>query len=182
MQIKKHILPLVAAAAVGTFSSMAMAQEVAGTSYIGGALGQGDTNASGLDSDTAMQIFGGYMFTENFGLEGGYAKYGKFESATASTDVDGFYAAGVGRYQINDKFRVVGKLGLVHYGFENKANGAVVSSGDGSAAMFGVGVDYTINEQMAVGAEYDIVNGVEDDDVSAFWINFTYNLGQVGGE
>ena len=177
MQSKQKLLALTVAALFGATAQPVFAQDsgAAGTSYVGASLGQADTDASGLDSDTSFQIFGGYMFTDNLGVEGGYSKYGTFEGGSTSMDADGFYLAGRGAYQINDQFSVVGKLGVVHYGFETTSGGGM-TSGDGTSTLVGIGVDYNVNQSVAVGASYDMISDVEDADVSAFWLNVKVNL------
>jgi OmpA-OmpF porin, OOP family len=177
MQFKKQLLAVAAATVIGVTSPFAVYAQEAPGPYVGGGFGQSDADASGLDSDTSFQIYGGYMFTENLGAEGGYASYGTFDaSAGGNFEADGFYAAGVGRYPITDKFEFVGKVGVVHYGYESVSAGGAKSSGDGTSALLGVGVDYLLNDMISIGAEYDMVNGVEDSDISTLWLNITVNI------
>ncbi len=145
--------------------------------YIGASFGDSDFSASGYDGSSSYRIFGGYMYTPNVGVEVGFSDLGGFDGRGGATvDVDGAYIAGVGSYMVADGFSVVGKLGAYHYEIDGKAGGTR-NTDDGTSAMLGIGVNYHMNPALALGAEYSLVNDVEDEDVGTIWLNVQYSMG-----
>ncbi|TXC66316.1 porin family protein [Piscinibacter aquaticus] len=85
---------------------------------VGGSLAstkwKGD-DIGGLSTDksaTGGKIYGGYSFTPNFGLEAGYATFGKYKSAAGSVKADGFFADAVGTLPLGNGFSALGRVGV----------------------------------------------------------------------
>lgn len=146
---------LIAAAAVT--AALAFSAGASAQGYLGTSLGQSDfdldcTGFTSCDTkDTGWKVFGGYMFTPNFGLEGAYVDFGKATgsvsgvpvivasdrvsrlvvapptvSGSGSLKAAGFGLWGVGAYPIGTG-SVFGKLGFAS--IENKLE--VSGSGGG---------------------------------------------------
>ena len=131
------------------------------------------------DKDTGFKIGAGYMFTPNFGLEGGWVDLGKATitvsgpGGTARSDFksSGLFVAGIVSGPINNQFSVFGKLGFVNATSEL----SISASGPGFpvpanfsdkatkvSGMLGLGVQYDINRQMGIRAEYELFQALGD--------------------
>ncbi|GJL81699.1 MAG: hypothetical protein DHS20C01_13330 [marine bacterium B5-7] len=180
MQRNKRVTAIAAAlAAVLAGASGAQAQDSIG-GYIGASIGQTDIDANGFDSATGYRIFGGYMFTPMWGVEGGYIDAGDFDGkgafANASIEGSGFYTAGVGRYALTDSVALNGKVGVMFADFDGKVNGNTTASDDSASLLLGFGADWYFTPTMAVGAEYNLVTDVDESDVDAIWLNFRFDM------
>jgi OOP family OmpA-OmpF porin len=127
---------------------------------------------------TAFKLFGGYDFTKNWGIEAGYADFGKPEykytgtgalaggAGQAEMKESAWFAEGKGTYPINDQFNIFGKLGLTY----NKAslhatsNNAALNAAAGfpytasksrSQAVFGVGGEFNASKNIGIRLEYE---------------------------
>jgi hypothetical protein len=99
------------------------------------------------DSDTAFGAKVGYMFTDMFGIEGGYLDLGDYETRgqeegrNLSLDAEGWYLAGVLNFSLAENFDLYGKLGA----FSVDSNSDFTDFEESSTEVFG-----------GVGAEYDL--------------------------
>lgn len=99
------------------------------------------------DSDTAFGAKAGFMFTDLFGIEGGYLDLGDYETRgqeegrNLSLDAEGWYLAGVVNLALSDDFDLYGKLGV----FSVDSNSDFTDFEESSTEAFG-----------GVGAEYDM--------------------------
>ncbi len=180
MQRHKQLgITAVAAAMSLTIAGAAQAQDTFG-GYIGGSVGQTDASDNNLDSATGYRIFGGYMFSPNYGVEVGYIDAGDFDGkgafAAASVEATGAYVAAVGSMPLNDRFSLFGKAGFFHYEFDVNMNGNTVQSDDGTELLLGVGIDYSLTPSVSVGAEYNTVSDVDETDVDAIWLNVRVDM------
>ncbi len=140
------------------------------------------TNTSGwtLDNkDTSYSILGGYMFSPNVGVEGGYLNlgkesgsitgtvsgnaYGKLLVVTGTVNVTGDskgWLIGVrGNLPINDQFSVNGRVGLYTWDSDVKvsANAAGTWGGTAFAANASVTQNYSKTDTyLALGAKYNV--------------------------
>ena len=170
----KKLMGLAAAAAL-VFSSSVMAEFDMAKVYVGGGAAYNSPDSSGLDSAIGFQGFAGYDMADiveisdevGFAVEVGYALSGDFEIKNCTANAffscaagssDGLWSTAVFDYAINDEIKAIGRIG---YDFA-----------DADGLMFGAGVQYGLNEQMAVVGEYvirDIHKGIQ--------ANFIYYLG-----
>ena len=165
--MKKVVVSLVSAAALAMISAgMAGGTEstVASSSnagfYVGGNLGYGHYNDKQVaKSDRNGFAYGvdlGYQFNPYFALEGGYLKFGnqKVKSGSSTVDAD-LYALDLlakGIYPVTDQFDVFGKAGIAR--LDGKVSSSTsATKKDKVVPMLGVGVDYNVNEQVAVDVE-----------------------------
>ncbi len=147
--------------------------------YAGGSIGQSkfiDQCAGTItcsDTDTAVKIFGGYQFTENWGAEASYVDFGKF-TATAFIGVpvnvtakaNGFQLAGTGTIPVNNQFSFFGKAGIFLGRLDNSGSvgGTSVSvSGSSTTFSFGVGAKWNIVDRFAVRLEFERFSKVGSD-------------------
>lgn len=142
------------------------------------------------------QLYGGLMFTENFGAEIGYARVtglkltgtnltgGNLNNATlnASSDLSSLYLGGVGRFPIGDNFSPFVKLGVHRYSSEatgtivnNNGDTTTVSTSESKVKPFiGLGMDLTF-DSFGVRAEYGLYKG-DGADVNVFGISAMYRF------
>lgn len=166
--MKKLIVASLLAGA-GAFSSVALAQ-----GYIGVGAGQSDfkVDCAGTSScdtkDTGYKVFGGWMFTPNFGAEVAYFDLGKAKASGSGDPVlgtfnisgkaDGFALYGVALAPFNN-FNVFGKLGVSSI----KAKVDVSSSLQGSASdsntstefAWGLGAGYEFTKNLGARLEFE---------------------------
>jgi OOP family OmpA-OmpF porin len=136
--------------------------------YVGGNVGRAEQKASvdGLgsdkDTDTGFKLYGGYNFTQNFGLETGYADLGKLKRSyfdgSVSLEPTSVYFAATGTVPLDAQFSLFGKAGVAR----TKVKGSIAvddfrQSGkeNRSTGYFAVGATYAINHNFSVVAEYE---------------------------
>lgn len=128
-------------------------------------------SSSTNNSSTGYKLFGGYQFTPNFALEGGYFDLGRFSYGSTtipagtfngSTRVNGLNLDLVGMVPLSDKFSVLGRIGAAYA--QSRANFAStgfvpVNTGNPSrnetALKLGVGIQYAITEALSLRAELE---------------------------
>jgi OmpA-OmpF porin, OOP family len=141
--------------------------------YVGVSAGQAkiDIDCSGTltcdDTDNAYKIFGGYMFTPNYGIEGAYYNQGKVRqtfSDPSAGDVRATYKGdGLGVFGIGvlpfDRLSLFAKLGIVSSKIKLNANTSLLgdfSESDRSTkAAFGVGAGYEFTKNIGARFEFE---------------------------
>ncbi|MEZ5537904.1 MAG: outer membrane beta-barrel protein [Thiolinea sp.] len=163
-----------------------------GTFYGGASIGQTTTNCviydiAGMNKDCDMdswKLFGGYKFTDNLAIEGGYYNFGDLEENESETmkhdvygdvtaemhsegEATGLSIAGVASFQVADNFELSGKLGAMKYKSEATVTGSATNSLgdtvsetakydiDGTSLLWGVGAHYKFNDNWGVRGEYE---------------------------
>ncbi len=188
--VTKRQLSVVALAGfTAVCGSSAMAQEALG-GYVGANVGRtrADFDSNAINSSlvrqgfainstttdnrgTGYKLYGGYQFTPNFALEGGYFDLGRFNSLSNTTPtgtfndttrVRGLNLDLVGTLPISDRFSVFGRVGAAYA--QSRSNFASTGfvpvntsnhSRNGTNVKFGVGVQYAITDALAVRAEFE---------------------------
>lgn len=133
------------------------------------------TSVSKDETDSGFKLYGGYRFTRNFALEGGWADLGRFRatrnvtapaigSFTAETEASGPFIDAVGIIPLQ-QFALFGKLGAMYATTETtfSTTGAVLllpgvprSSDDSELEFkFGLGASYSFTRNFAIRAEYE---------------------------
>ena len=166
-------LGLTAIAAFALAASMAAQADTQPGFYAGAGLGTtkiGDDafDGSGIDeSDTGFKIFGGYTFTENWGVEVSYFDFGEASvsagNSSASVGITGLSASAVGRLPVNDMFAVYGKLGFASYDVDLDFNnvpgfGSGHLSDSDSDLIYGVGGALSFGGNFEARLEYEALN------------------------
>ena len=153
--MKKLMIALIATtAAMGA----AQAQSLAGKAYVGAAAATAKNQT--LDHHKADgKLFGGYNFDEKLGLEAGVTNFHStdFRRGAVSGSTEGYstYVAAKYTMPVNEQLSAYGKLGLSHS--ERKLN---TSTGgrfkdDDTGAYAGLGLEYKLNQNVALTAEYE---------------------------
>jgi OOP family OmpA-OmpF porin len=168
--MKKLIVALIAGtAAMG--AAQAQTTQTQPHAYVGVGIATADhenssvgglTNFSSDGYKASGKIFGGYEFDQNWGAEAGYTDFrnSNFNYSNNGTNASGrtkgssYYIAGKYNMPVNDQFAVYGKLGLQHS--ERKLESAVLNAKNTDTGAYGaVGVQYNLNQQVALTAEYE---------------------------
>ncbi len=138
----------------------------------------------------------GYMFNQNFGIEGGWVDLGKAQEsvsapggpipvvAIADVKASGPFLAGIASFPINNQFSGFAKLGFIDATVKSNPTiiptikatsttfvGGGVNWTDSQSAskwktMFGVGVQYDWNQQTGIRAEYEKFQKLGDKDTT----------------
>ncbi|HXS91770.1 MAG TPA: outer membrane beta-barrel protein [Steroidobacteraceae bacterium] len=164
-------LGLTALAALALMAATAAQADTQPGFYAGAGIGStkvGDDDLSGVDdSDTGFKIFGGYTFTENWGVEVSYFDFGEASvsagNSSASVGITGLSASAVGRLPVNDMFAVYGKLGFASYDVDLDFNnvpgfGSGHLSDSDSDLIYGVGGALSFGGNFEARLEYEALN------------------------
>jgi len=142
------------------------------------------SNLSGDDSSTGYKLYGGYQFTRNLALEGGYADFARFDarreivapafgSMSSNIRAGGFYLGAVGIVPLPNRFSLFGKLGTGY----TTGTGAFSASGAGLplltptdlgprrsewSSKYGLGASYEMSNKLGLRFEYERINSFGD--------------------
>ncbi|MEE4161010.1 MAG: choice-of-anchor Q domain-containing protein [Woeseiaceae bacterium] len=153
-----------------------------------------------VDNDgTAWKIYGGWSITNYFALELGWVDLGKIETRYSTTippneidniltdtfnvhplTGDGITAAAVLRWPFADNFAVHAKIGL--FAWESDVDVRVVEGGtgqvlgdqDGTEGMYGIGLEWTIDDRWSLTAEWERYQLNEWIDTPMFGVRFGF--------
>jgi hypothetical protein len=174
--------------------------------YAGGSIGEGTVEASdsieGEDfdfesSDTALKVFGGYMFNDYFGIEVAYLDMGALDDdlrfdggefgelrAGVDADLTGFSGQLVGQYPIGP-VDLFAKVGMVMYDIDGDLDIVDVDTGerlfsesvseDGNELIYGVGARYNFG-QIGARIEYEAIDADDIDDAYMWSIGIEYSF------
>jgi OOP family OmpA-OmpF porin len=169
--MKKLIFALIAGAtAMG--AAQAQTANTAPHAYVGVGIASADhqyslPGATNVDSDgfkASGKLFGGYDFNQTWGVEAGYTDFRKSHAnyslngvpGSAESDGHSFYLAGKAMAPINDQFSVYGKLGAAWNKSTLTATDTTLNRDLSKTELYGgVGVQYNLNQQVALTAEYE---------------------------
>jgi OOP family OmpA-OmpF porin len=149
--MKKLLLALIATSAV---AGVAQAQTTTPHAYVG--IGAATADNKTIDEyKTGAKIYGGYEFDQNWGVEAGYTNFDKEDIAGGNVKGSGTYVAGKYSVPLGERFTGYGKLGVSYN--ERKLSSSTlgqVNSYD-TGLYGGVGVEYKLNQNLALNAEYE---------------------------
>ena len=149
--MKKLLLALIATSAV---AGVAQAQTTAPHAYVG--IGAATANNKSTDDyKTNAKIYGGYEFDQNWGVEAGYTNFDKEDIPVGNVKGSGTYVAGKYSVPLGERFTGYGKLGVSYN--ERKVSSSTlgqINSYD-TGLYGGVGVEYKLNQNLALNAEYE---------------------------
>lgn len=147
--------------------------------YAGAGVGQSFVDEGSYDDeDTAFSVFGGYQFNRYFGLEAGYADFGKLEPRGNGADLEAssVYLTAVGTVPITDSFSAYAKAGFQRWDLDSAIPSVVGNSDDsGTDPTYGVGVQYKFTDHVALRGEYSRFE-VEDTDLDLAQIQVRYDF------
>lgn len=146
--------------------------------YVGGAIGLStvDMRANGIEHDDDSESFiayGGYNFTEWFGLEGGFLITGDIANNQDSIDSAYYSAASLTpkfTFQLTPRAALFAKVGLAAFTYtERDKDGTKKNSYDNLykrtrnwddvVATFGLGADYAATSNIHIRLAYDYFSG-----------------------
>ncbi|UNK48774.1 outer membrane beta-barrel protein [Lysobacter sp. S4-A87] len=147
--------------------------------YAGAGVGQSFVDEGNYDDeDTAFSVFGGYQFNRYFGLEAGYADFGKLEPRGngAELEANSVYLTAVGTVPITDSFSAYAKAGFQRWDLDTAIPGVVGNDDDsGTDPTYGVGVQYRFTDHVALRGEYSRFE-IEDTDLDLAQIQVRYDF------
>ena len=151
---------LILTTAILAAATVAGSVKAADNFYLGAGAGRSGTlhldGPNGTQKNTnhpiPVRLFGGYNFTDNVAIEAGYKDFGKYKfDLPASSDIDGYYLAAKGSMRVGESWSLFGKAGVSHVNVDT--TGPSFGKFDSNRAMFGIGADYSITPNLALGLE-----------------------------
>lgn len=123
--------------------------------YVGGSLGSTNypSNVNGIDgsgSGAGGKVFGGYQFTPNIALEGGAVEFGRIRNNTGRLSSHGLFLDAVGTAPLNDKWSLLGRLGMDRVDFNTSAG-----KSNGNGIHVGLGAQYALTSRVSLRAEWE---------------------------
>lgn len=136
--------------------------------YLGASLGRStftdwcDISGPCEDTDSAWKLFGGYRISRTFAIEASYIDWGEVTASTGTVDVaasqSSYGLAALGTLPLGDRgFELFGKLGFLLTSQETariQPNPSTVNR-DETELHYGLGARYSINQNLAVRAEWE---------------------------
>jgi OOP family OmpA-OmpF porin len=141
------------------------------------------------DTDTAVKIFGGYMFNPYLGLELGYIDFGTFRGSFpredwSATSLD-FSVVGVLPVpDVNSNFSLFGKFGANFWGVADHVAGFGTVSTSGTDASYGLGAELGLSPNAGLNLQWERFTNVGDpnitgkSDLDLVSLNFVYHFGE----
>jgi opacity protein-like surface antigen len=160
-EMKKLAFALLASIAAVS-AAQAQTVDTQPRAYVGVGVATADhEDSNGLDNDgykASGKVFAGYEFNRTWGAEVGYTDFRKssVNSATNSGDTKGYgyYVAAKASTPLNDQLSLYGKLGVAQSQRELRTTLVDLKQND-TGAYAGVGLQYNLNQQVALTAEYE---------------------------
>lgn len=168
--------------------------------YIGAGLGQStmiDANTTLLgvptdDTDSAVKLFGGYMFDRNVGLELEFIDFGSFLGAAPSEEwsATSFNFSLVGVLPLpnpNSNFSVFGKVGANAWNVDDTLPSFGSFSTSGTNLSYGIGAQVDFNPNVSANVQWQRFNNVGDpaitgrSDLRLVTMNLVYHFRWWGG-
>ena len=151
--MKKLLLALIATSAVAGVTQ-AQAQTTTPHADVGIGAATAD-NKSTDDYHTNAKIYGGYEFDQNWGVEAGYTNFDKQDTSLGNVKGSGTYVAGKYSMPLGERFTGYGKLG-VSYNERKYSSSTLGQVNSYDTGLYGgVGVEYKLNQNLALNAEYE---------------------------
>ena len=114
-------------------------------------------------NDFAWAVWGGYMFSDNFGVEAGWADWGKpddtLQGINAEIDASGYQVVLLGVLPLNDNVDLLGKAGFAVWDSEYFIESVSIGKDDGTDLALGIGARWNTESGIGIRAElewYDI--------------------------
>lgn len=141
--------------------------------YVGGSVGQSKLKSGGFPgqdtSDTGGKIYGGYEFTPNLAVELGYVDFGSWGPGKGN----GEFVDVVGKFPIAKGFSALARGGAFRGEYDNG-----LSTSTGTSYKFGGGVQYDLNANVGLRAEYERykfdVTGSPKSDLLSVGVNYKF--------
>lgn len=166
----------VAAAAFSLPASAQLTMPSLSSAYIGASLGQSDADydcegASCDLKDNAWRVFGGFQLNRTFSAELGYSNLGEASfdfggGDTVVAEATAWDLSAIAAFPVGP-VSLYGRLGL--YRAEVETRDALFGTSDDSSngLLWGLGVMFDINKNLAIRGEWKQYNGIESGDEDA---------------
>ena len=148
--------------------------------FVGGSVGSAtltdDFDGFDVDADSnAFRLVFGYQFSDAFGLEAGYHRFGTFEEDRDfrfELDADGmFVGANVG-VPVSDDFRLFARGGAFFWDGDSLINTVTRATPDDSNLYLGGGAEVAITEQLSLVGDWTRYE-LRDTDSDVISLGFT---------
>ena len=130
--------------------------------------------------DIGYKIFAGYMFTDNFGLEGGWVDFGNpsknIQGLNAKIEADGFDLFAVGGLPVSDTIDLFAKAGVISWDAKATIEGLGSDSTDGNDLALGFGGRFKTGTGWGIRAEYEWFDIEDTDSVWMLSVGFDYTF------
>jgi len=147
------------------------------------------------DSDTSLNFNIGYKHDDVWGVEVGYMSLGEYGSILNGDgtgafilsgtntlelftyDVGAFYAAGTATWNIDQKWSLMGRLGIANVDIDAEFNTVLYNESvaeDGVVAIAGMDLGYRFNSSWSMNARYDYVDTNAVDDILSLGVRFHF--------
>jgi OOP family OmpA-OmpF porin len=152
--------------------------------YIGANIGRAEQKADiegyhFKDSTTAYKLYGGYNYTQNFGVEVGFADLREAEKtgggARIASEPKSVYLAATGTLPLNEQFSLFGKAGVASTHVKVSASTAGFSdsaSDNRTTPYISVGAAFALNKNVSFVAEYEYFGKIAKDGGSSIKADF----------
>ena len=172
--LKKTGLVLIA---VGLLPVAAVADE---GFFIGGSVGSAtltdDFDGFDVDDDsTAYRLVFGYQFSDMFGLEAGYHRFGTFEedrNFRFELDADGVFVGGNLGVPMSNDFRLFARAGAFFWDGDSVINTVTRATPDDSNLYLGGGAEVAITDQLSLVGDWTRYE-LRDTDSDVISLGFT---------
>lgn len=166
MKLKNLLLSSIIALA--PISQFAAAE---GNFFIDADIGQSDLDESGVDDGTLINIGIGYDINSNFAVELSHLDLGSFSTDFGDIDVDGFNLSVIGSIPVSEQVNLFARVG--YYDWEASLDN--FSSTSDNDFIYGVGVSYDFNENVAGTLAYDSYS-LDGTDIDSLSIGIKYSF------
>ncbi len=123
--------------------------------YVGVGAGQLRLEDSGFEADdTAVKLFGGWRFNQNFALELAYIHGGSPEDAGVEVEPRAMQASLLGTVPLTNSANVYARAGVLSWKTEVSVPGFTAKD-DGKDFAWGVGTSFNVGSRGAIRLEYE---------------------------
>lgn len=157
--------------------------------YVGGGVGinnyepncdQKTMKSCGTDDPYAWDLFGGYLFSDNFGVELGYRDLGRAEWVDYGNKLNDVGAKGmtlgvVGIWPFRERWSISAEAGAMNYTISNNRQwGTEHYSDSGVAPYIGAGVGYNITDNLKLQAKYRRYENLDENEYNTLEMQSNY--------
>lgn len=178
--MKRFFAVSVLAAAIAASPAYADKGFSAGASVGYSNISLGDSGVNVDFNDVGYKVFGTYMFTDNFGVEGSWLDFGNLSENVggleAEIDADGFDLFAVGSFPVSDTFDLFGKAGMLSWDASTSINGVAQGSDSGEDLALGFGGRFTGASGFGIRAEYEWFDIEDTDSAWLVSVGFEYSF------
>jgi len=140
----------------------------------------GDSGVNADFNDFGYKVFGNYMFTDNWGVEGSWLDFGNLSENIGGVDAeinaDGFDLFAVGSFPVSDKVDLFGKAGFISWDASTKLDGVDAGSDDGNDLALGFGGRLKTSNNFGLRAEYEWFDIQDTDSAWLLSVGFEYSF------